>query len=212
MKLFLDLDNTVTQSRGVISPEMRDELSRFKDVHIVSGAERSQIKKQLDGFQCSILAQNGNDNALWKREMTIEEIRLSILHILEYSDIKKDLLEIRGCQIGFSLIGHNAPAKMKKAFDPLGEKRKWILDTYPVDESLEVRIGGTTTMDYFPKGLNKGFNIRKFIGMKGWNKEECLYIGDALFPGGNDETVIGIIPTHQVKNHLETLKFLKTLC
>ena len=28
---------------------------------------------------------------------------------------------------------------------------------------------------------------------------------------GNDETIIGVIPIKEVKDHLETLKYLKTL-
>ncbi len=33
-----------------------------------------------------------------------------------------------------------------------------------------------------------------------WEKSECLFFGDALFPEGNDETVIGVIETIQVEN------------
>ena len=47
-------------------------------------------------------------------------------------------------------------------------------------------------VDYFKKGKNK-FNINRLIDLKGWEKEECLFFGDALFPGGNDETVNGVI-------------------
>ena len=43
----------------------------------------------------------------------------------------------------------------------------------------------------------------------GWNKEECLYVGDALFPGGNDAVVVGVVPTHQIKDPDDTFRFIK---
>ena len=35
-----------------------------------------------------------------------------------------------------------------------------------------------------------------------------MYVGDALFPGGNDETVIGVIPTHPVDSPDATFTFI----
>jgi len=43
----------------------------------------------------------------------------------------------------------------------------------------------------------------------GWNKKGCLYIGDALFPGGNDETVVGVIETKSVRNPEDTFTLLE---
>lgn len=212
MKLFLDLDNTVTESRGKISPEMFERLSDFNDVCIVSGAGKEQILSQIGDLRCYLLAQNGNDTTFWTKLLTDKEREEIMAHIHQFGVIKEDQLEDRGCQITYSLTGHHAPIEIKKAFDPDGEKRKYILKTYPLEsDTIEVKIGGSTCLDYYPKGFNKGTNVAKFIEYMGWDKDDCIYIGDALFKGGNDETVIGVIETHQVKNHLETLEYLKTL-
>lgn len=40
-------------------------------------------------------------------------------------------------------------------------------------------------------------------------KDDCVYFGNALFPGGNDKTVIGVIDTFPVDNHLHTYSVLK---
>ena len=72
-----------------------------------------------------------------------------------------------------------------------------------------VRPGGTTTFDFTIAGKDKGFNILRLIRHEGWKKEDCIYIGDALFAGGNDETVIGVIPTHAVKDPDDTFDFVK---
>lgn len=74
---------------------------------------------------------------------------------------------------------------------------------------MEVQIGGSTCLDYFKKGLNKGANVKKLIEALGWNKDECVYFGDALFPGGNDETVVGIIDTVKVADEVDTAAKLK---
>jgi hypothetical protein len=41
-----------------------------------------------------------------------------------------------------------------------------------------------------------------------WNADEAVYFGDALYEGGNDETVIGIIDTIPVKDHRHTYDLL----
>lgn len=212
-KTFLDLDNTVTESRGKITPEMFQELSRFENICIVSGASREQIRSQIGDLKCYILAQNGNDTDKWKKELTNEEREEIIKHIKSFAVvIGEDHLEDRGCQITYSFTGHHAPTEEKKIFDPDGYKRGLVLRSFPLEsETIEVKIGGSTCLDYYPKGFNKGTNVAKFIEYMGWDRDNCIYIGDALFKGGNDETVIGVIETHQVKNHLETLEFLKTL-
>ena len=60
------------------------------------------------------------------------------------------------------------------------------------------------------EGKHKGFNIAQFLNYQGWRKDDCIYIGDALFPGGNDAAVIGVIPTHAVKDDVETFEFIKS--
>ena len=61
------------------------------------------------------------------------------------------------------------------------------------------------------KGKNKGFNVRAFMEHMHWLDEDSVYVGDALFSGGNDETVIGVIPTKAVKDYKETFAYLSGL-
>lgn len=206
--LFLDLDNTVSASRQKVDPRMKEALSKFPTVIVVSGAEESQMRYQLDGLSCETLSQNGNVNPLWERRLTQEEVELIDAHIRSYTTIEDDQYENRGAQISYSFTGHHAPLDLKKAFDPTGDKRAKVLNEHPLPKGIEARIGGTTCIDYFPKGLNKGANIKRFIQERGWATYDCLYVGDALFPGGNDETVIGIIPTFPVHNWEDSLTLL----
>ncbi len=59
------------------------------------------------------------------------------------------------------------------------------------------------------KGRNKGYNIKRLIEHEGWDASECLYFGDSLFPGGNDETMIGVIDTVPVRDHRHTYELLR---
>jgi HAD superfamily hydrolase (TIGR01484 family) len=211
IRYFLDLDNTVTASRQKIGHGMKAVLARFKGpeaIIIVSGAGEEQIKYQLDGFPANILSQNGNVNDLWQRYLTQEEKQKIHDHIALYAQPKDDTVEDRGAQISYSFTGHHADILLKKRFDPDGDKRRRILDAHPMPDGIEAKIGGTTCIDYFPAGLNKGANIYRYIIEKGWKIHNCIYVGDALFPGGNDESVIGVIPTFPVKGYQDTERFM----
>ena len=74
---------------------------------------------------------------------------------------------------------------------------------------------GSVKTNVFSPAVNQIVHIIAFlttaaIGYINWKKEDCLYVGDALFPGGNDETVIGIVPTHAVKDPDDTFRFIES--
>lgn len=209
MHYFFDLDKTVAESRSKVTEEMKQALKRYKSVTIVSGAHEDQMRYQLDGLDVAIMSQNGNVNDLWQRYLTDEERQAIYRHIALYADKDiPDRTEDRGAQISYSFTGHHADFALKSAYDPKGEKRRALLDKYPAPEGIDIKIGGTTCLDYFPKGLHKGHNVFKYLTMKGWAIHSCVYVGDALFPGGNDESVIGVIPTYPVTGPKDTLRFL----
>jgi len=208
-------------------------LCEERDMVAVSGAQESQIRAQIphtfDG-QYFILAQNGNHcidkngSTLWKKELDDPQTRAIITFIEKvHSELRlkvkdeNDLVENRGAQISYSLIGHHEDLEKKNAFDPNASRRLDILAQHAdaVEElkknNVEVKTGGTTTFDFFPLGNNKGYNIAEFLKNRAWEPHDCIYIGDALFPGGNDETVVGIIPTHAVKDYHETYEYLKSV-
>lgn len=98
-----------------------------------------------------------------------------------------DVLEDRGTQITFSALGQRAPLPLKAAWDPDSAKRLKIaeaLKKYLPD--LEVRVGGTTSIDVTRPGVDKAYGIKKMEEYLGVTKDEMLFIGDAVFPGGND--------------------------
>ena len=54
---------------------------------------------------------------------------------------------------------------------------------------FEIRIGGTTSIDITRKGVDKAYAISKIKDLLKVKDEDIIYVGDALYKGGNDETV-----------------------
>jgi hypothetical protein len=232
--IFFDLDGTLTRSRTLMSvphQELFRKLCREKDVVVVTGGQISQIKKQIpssfDG-EYFALSQSGNHaigkngEILWSEKFSPGQ-KAAILKLIQiiHDEVRlpvkdeNDLVEDRGSQISYSLLGHHEDTGKKEAFDPGAKKRLAILSRHEKDVAhlsavgADVRPGGTTTFDFTIAGKHKGFNITRLIEREGWKKEDCVYVGDALFPGGNDESAIGVIPTHGIKDPDGTFGFIE---
>jgi hypothetical protein len=49
-----------------------------------------------------------------------------------------------------------------------------------------VRLGGATSIDVTKPGIDKAYGIKKLQETLGISIKEMIYVGDALFVGGND--------------------------
>src|SRR3990167_7851367 len=201
---FIDMDGTLTESREDISYEMIKLIQYLKlthDIIVVSGAEKERMIKQLKGLNCILMAQSGNDTIFWQDKLNNKEINEIYQHIDKIVCIEPDMLQNRGCQVSLSFTGHHANIEKKKMFDPDGIVRINILKEFPfISETLEVRVAGTTCLDYTRKNGTKGKNIERLIKHLEWKKEDCVYFGDKLMKGGNDESVRGVIDCVEVAN------------
>lgn len=187
------------------------------------------MRKQLPtDAKFFMLSQNGNHaispdgTILWSETFTQEQ-RGVVMDFIRgvHDDIRltvrdeDDLVEERGSQISYSLIGHNEHLETKKTFDSDGSKRRAILDKHIsararlLKAGVEVTIGGTTCLDIYLAGKNKGYHVRRLIEAQHWSKDDSIYVGDALQPGRNDESVIGVIPTREVSGPDDTFSFIK---
>ena len=95
--------------------------------------------------------------------------------------------ENRGSQLTFSALGQEAPLRLKQKWDPDQKKRLRIRrHMTPRLHNFEITIGGTTSIDVTRKGINKTLCVSKLIQRLHVSKGEMLFVGDALFKGGND--------------------------
>jgi hydroxymethylpyrimidine pyrophosphatase-like HAD family hydrolase len=98
-----------------------------------------------------------------------------------------EVIENRGSQITLSALGQEAPLAEKEKWDPDFAKRqkiKVILD--PLIPGFSVRLGGATSIDVTKPGIDKAYGIGKLRDILSVSLDEMIYVGDALFPGGND--------------------------
>ncbi|HEY0258403.1 MAG TPA: HAD hydrolase family protein, partial [Lacisediminihabitans sp.] len=121
------------------------------------------------------------------------------------------ILEDRGSQITFSALGQSAPVAAKMAWDPDGTKknrlREAIAEQLP---SLEVRSGGSTSIDITRQGIDKAYGMRKLAEVTGIPLDDMLFVGDRLDPQGNDYPVKALgVACHAVTGWEDTAVFLE---
>lgn len=212
--VVFDLDGTLAASKSKLDTEMAfllRDLLEVVDVAIISGGAWLQFERQV----LSSLPENALLNKLsilptcgtqfyqfkggWKKlyseDFTAEEKRKIVSSLKDAIakagyEVEKtwgDIIEDRGSQITYSALGQRAPLQQKEKWDADFAKRKKIkaiVDTLIPDFS--VRIGGATSIDVTKPGIDKAYGIRKLRDVLGISIKEMIYVGDALFVGGND--------------------------
>lgn len=138
--------------------------------------------------------------------------------VIAASDLKinktwGEIIEDRGSQITFSALGQLAPIQEKSLWDPDFNKRKKmkiLLDAHIPEFS--VRLGGTTSIDVTKHGIDKAYGILKLRDNLGIVLQNMIFIGDALFPGGNDYPAkeAGVVSI-QVNGPDETKRVIETI-
>jgi HAD superfamily hydrolase (TIGR01484 family) len=212
--IVFDLDGTLAESKSSLDAEMATLLSTLLGivkVAVISGGGWPQFEQQVLANlhqdkhlkNLSLLPTCGTQfydyksgwEKLYSEDFTDAE-KEKIIHSLKTavgsSGFKVERvwgapIEDRGSQITFSALGQQAPLEEKKKWDPDFAKRqkiKAILVT--LIPEFSVNLGGTTSIDITKPGIDKAYGIRKLRDILGITIKEMIFIGDALFPGGND--------------------------
>jgi HAD superfamily hydrolase (TIGR01484 family) len=212
--IVFDLDGTLAPSKSPLDTEMSSllhDLLEVVKVAVISGGAWLQFERQVisnlpqDGrlASLSLLPTCGTQffqyTGQWKRlyaeDFTTDEkdkIINSLNKAVETADFPAsqswgETIEDRGSQITYSALGQQAPLEEKVKWDADFAKRKKIkaiLDT--LIPEFSVRLGGATSIDVTKPGIDKAYGIRKLRDILGIGLQEMIYVGDALFPGGND--------------------------
>jgi len=213
--VVFDLDGTLAKSKSSLDPEMAkllEKLMGLMRVAVISGGAWSQFEKQLltnlpqnDRLrQLSLLPTSGTKflqyDGQWTQlyaENFAPDDKTKIIgalnKALDESGLRPekhwgDVIEDRDSQITMSALGQDAPLDIKRAWDPDFAKRrkiKAILD--PMIPEFSVGMGGTSSVDVTRPGVDKAYGIHKLKEVLGIAINEMIFVGDALFPGGNDE-------------------------
>ncbi|GAA5203253.1 HAD-IIB family hydrolase [Microbacterium jejuense] len=124
-----------------------------------------------------------------------------------------DILEDRGSQITFSALGQRAPVAAKSAWDPTGEKKSALRAAVAaLLPDLEVRSGGSTSVDITERGIDKAYGMRQLAEQTGISLDDMLFVGDRLDPDGNDYPVLAMgVRCHAVDGWEDTVGYLESL-
>ena len=124
-----------------------------------------------------------------------------------------DIIEDRGSQITFSALGQNAPIALKEDWDRDGSKKELLRRNLSILlPNLEVRKGGSTSIDITAQGMDKAFGVEKLREYSSKEIGELLFIGDRLEFGGNDYPVLKTgIQTKKVLSWEDTLEIINDL-
>lgn len=116
-------------------------------------------------------------------------------------------LEDRGSQITYSALGQQAPLDEKRAWDPTGVKKNTLrAAVQALLPDLEVRSGGSTSVDITRRGIDKAYGMQRLREVTGIPFDAMLFVGDRLDPDGNDYPVKRLgVPTRAVEGWEETV-------
>lgn len=240
--IAFDLDDTLAPSKSPMPERMGRALTSLLDtvpVCIISGGHFGQFQDQVlahlsaTGEQLSRLHlmptcgtrylrhEGGQWKQVYTHDLTPEE-RADALAALEGEARRLglweeqtwgDILEDRGSQITFSALGQEAPLEAKKAWDPTGEKKEMLRDAVArLLPALEVRSGGSTSVDITRSGVDKAYGMVRLSEQTGIDVADMLFVGDRLDEGGNDYPVKRLgMPTHAVADWRETADLVERI-
>lgn len=163
---------------------------------------------------------NDNWEVIYSNDLTADQIKRTFEALEKASrelgyweeNPAGEIIEDRdGTQVTLSALGQRAGSEEKYAWDPDHKKRESIIElAQPMIPDLEMRIGGTTSIDVTQPGLNKAYGIGELIKRLGITKDEVLFFGDMVQPGGNDYPVAEMgVETIAVRNPEDTTYALR---
>ncbi len=237
--IMFDLDGTLAPSKSSIEPAMAEALIKLlehKKVAVISGGIFSQFENQFLKIlpadsrhyeNLFIMPVSGSCLYVWKGHWELQyaenlspaekvTIRMALEEALKEGGYEQpdevfgETVEDRGSQITFSAIGQSAPLDVKAVWDHDRSRRgriaKILAQKIP---QFEVVVGGMTSIDITRRGVDKAYGIKKMEGFLSLSPDKILFVGDALFEGGNDYPAKSTgVDCEQVSGPEETLKLI----
>lgn len=234
-----DLDDTLAPSKSALDPAMLAlllELLDVAEVCIISGGQIAQFNSQVvdklpdDAARLGRLHlmptcgtqywryRAGEWAARYAENLAPAQVQAAFASLearareLGYweSETWGPILEDRGSQVTFSALGQAAPVDVKRRWDPTGEKKNTLRAAVQNDlPDLEVRSGGSTSVDITRNGIDKAYGMRKLEEVTGIPLDAMLFVGDRLDPDGNDYPVKALgVPCHAVDGWEDTARLV----
>jgi HAD superfamily hydrolase (TIGR01484 family) len=236
-----DLDGTLAESKQAIGEPMGEALADLltvAHVAVISGGDWPQFDKQV----ASRLPARADLSRLWlmpttgTKLFTFRDGAWTPVYAELFTDAEKqriieqfdasldatgfqpeecwgERIEDRGSQITFSALGQQAPIHAKEKWDPDFAKRKIIqADLRQRLPGLAINMGGATSIDITREGVDKAYGLKRLRDESGIALDAMMFIGDAIFPGGNDYPAKELgLDTVRVRDPQDTLNVIDAI-
>jgi HAD superfamily hydrolase (TIGR01484 family) len=239
--IAFDLDGTLAESKQPLGEEMGEalvDLLAVAHVAVISGGDWPQFQKQVasrlparaDVSRLWLMPTTGTKlythrDGAWSAvyaELFEEAQKRAILEAFDASleatgfvpeETWGERIEDRGSQITFSALGQQAPIHAKESWDPDFAKRRIIqADLRQRLPGLSINMGGATSIDITREGVDKAYGLKKLRDASGIALDAMAFIGDAIFPGGNDYPAKELgLDTVRVRDPQETLSVIAAI-
>lgn len=221
--LCFDLDATLCPHRLPV-PEANmavlDTLVKLYDVVMVGAGNAPRIHRQMDNYPLDVVGNYGMENyrMIDGRFTIVQQLKfpadtaafmekcMSLREEHGYTEYVGEPLEFHASgMVTFGLLGTAPDPIAKLSFDPDRAKRRAF---YPEVVSMfpdyNVFIGGSTSFDFVRTQFNKYDATLKYALLKGYTKDQVLFIGDDFDDGGGDSHIrLGGIDYIQIHDHNE---------
>ena len=239
---LFDLDDTLALSFENPSAEMLTRLRKLLDyipVALITGRDFAWMSKDFlpaiitsphserffvltEGSAQCFQWQSGAWKELYSSAISDEEvqkIREAVLEsvgetgALEGISVYGEQFRRKKAMVAFATTGLDASKEYRYSWDPGNVRRSKLRDAIALKlPEFDVVMGGATSIDITRKGVNKAYGVKWLAEKRGVAPSEMLYVGDALFEGGNDALVIPTgIQTRSVSGPPETEKVIDEL-
>ncbi|SDK96293.1 Hydroxymethylpyrimidine pyrophosphatase [Cryobacterium psychrotolerans] len=182
-----DLDDTLAPSKSPLDPRMAALMLRLLDVAevcVISGGQLAQFRMQVvDTLEGATASQ-------------LERLHLMPTCGTQYYRFSDGVLAQVYAQ---SLFADEKKNRLRAAVQAL------LPD-------LEVRSGGSTSVDITRRGIDKAYGMTQLAELTGVPLDDMLFVGDRLDPDGNDYPVKALgVACHSVRDWQDTAGYLETL-
>ncbi|RBQ00025.1 HAD-IIB family hydrolase [Bifidobacterium xylocopae] len=213
--LAFDLDTTLARSKTRMDQGMAARfaaMTRLRSTAIISGGRFEQFRDQVldalpaqaDLSSLHLMPTSGTcyyrwDGSDWRQVYAHDlsaEARHAAMESLErrarqLGDWEERTwgprIEDRGSQITFSALGQDAPVEAKEAWDPTNQRKNALAQAVARDlPDLQVRSGGSTSVDISAKGIDKAYAIGQLSRILSIPADSMVFVGDRMDPDGND--------------------------
>jgi HAD superfamily hydrolase (TIGR01484 family) len=226
--LIFDLDGTLTEPRQEITEEMCRMLDslQYKYILGILGAGSckriyNQIKRYSSiyimgdyGLEFSRIAYGHGLVSIYREESFPKFFKTK--KVFKLIRKKYGLTKYYGQEydlhptgiITFALLGTDAKIEDKIKFDPDKKRREQILpELQQLLPNNNVIIGGTSSFDILPKGIDKSYGIQKYLQYFDLQSKELLYFGDDFEHNDNGivKTKVDYVKVKNSSNLIEVL-------